>query len=72
MVGYAVFSMTIAVAIKLGNRSQAVQSKYLIVIVASFALFTLTKVYPALIITGADLYGKLTKWISSTQGKRQI
>jgi chromate transporter len=66
MVRYAVFAMIIAIAIHLLDRSQAIQLKYLIVIVVSFALFTLTKLHPAIIITGAALYGGLLEWIVST------
>jgi chromate transporter len=66
MVRYAVFAMIIAIAIHLLDKSQAVQLKYLIVIVVSFALFILTKLHPAIIITGAALYGGLLKWIVST------
>ena len=64
MVRYAVFAMIIAIAIHLLDKSQAVQLKYLVVIVVSFALFTLTKLHPAIIITGAALYGGLLKWIT--------
>jgi len=66
MVRYAVFAMIIAIAIRLVDRNQVVQLKYIIVVVASFVLFILTKVHPALIITGAALYGGLMKWITST------
>ena len=66
MVRYAVLAMIIAIAIRLVDRNQVVQLKYIIVIVVSFALFTLTKVHPALIITSAALYGGVLKWITST------
>jgi len=66
MVRYAVFAMIIAIAIHLVDKNQAIQLKYLVVIVASFVLFTLTKIHPALIITGAALYGGLFEWITST------
>ena len=57
--------MIIAIAIQLLDKSQAIQLKYLAVIVVSFVLFTLTKLHPAIIITGAALYGGLLKWIVS-------
>lgn len=66
MVRYAVFAMIIAIAIRLVDRNQVAQLKYLIVVVASFVLFTLIKVHPAFIIAGAALYGGLLKWITST------
>ena len=65
MVRYAVLAMIIAIAIHLVDKNQALQLRYLVVIVVSFVLFTLTKVHPALIITGAALYGGLIKWITS-------
>lgn len=66
MVRYAVFAMIIAVAIRLVDRNQVLQLKYIIVVVVSFVLFTLTKVHPALIITSAALYGGVLNWITST------
>lgn len=66
MVRYAVIAMIIAIAIRLADRNQVVQLKYIIVIVVSFALFTLTKIHPAFIITSAALYGGVLKWITST------
>ncbi len=66
MVRYAVFAMIIAIAIRLVDRNQVVQLKYIIVVVVSFVLFTLAKVHPALIITSAALYGGVLKWITST------
>ena len=66
MVRYAVIAMIIVVAIQLVDKNHLLQLKYLIVIIASVALFTLTKVHPALIIIGAALYGGLLKLITST------
>lgn len=60
-VQYAVFAMIIAVAVQLIDKSGVLQLKYLLVIVASFALFFLTKIHPAFIIIGAALYGGLIK-----------
>jgi len=59
MVRYAVIAMIIAIAIKLVDKNQLMQLKYLIVIVVSLALFTLTKIHPAFIIIGAAIYGGL-------------
>ena len=50
MVRYAVFAMIIAIAIHLLDKSQAVQLKYLIVIIVSFVLFTFTKLHPAIVL----------------------
>ncbi len=66
MVRYAVITMIIVVAIQLTDKNNIMQLKYMVVIVASVVLFTLTKIHPALIITGAALYGGLLKWITST------
>lgn len=66
MVRYAVIAMIIAIAIRLADKNQVFQLKYLIVVVVSFALFTLTKIHPAFIITSAALYGGVLKWITST------
>lgn len=51
----AVIAMVIAIAIKLISKNQVMQLKYLVVIVASLALFTLTKIHPAFIIIGAAI-----------------
>jgi len=59
MVQYAIFAMIIAVAVQLVDKTQVFQLKYLLVIVASFALFFLTKVHPAFIIIDAGLFGAL-------------
>jgi chromate transporter len=59
MVRYAVFAMIIAIAIKLIDTNQVIQVKYLVVIIISFVLFTLTKVHPAFIIIGACAYGAI-------------
>ena len=54
---FAVFAMIIAVAIQLVDKTHIFQLKYLFVVVASFALFFLTKIHPAFIIIGAGLVG---------------
>jgi chromate transporter len=59
MVQYAVFAMIIAVAIRLVDKTQIFQLKYLLVIVVSFALFFLTKIHPAFIIVAAGLFGAI-------------
>ena len=59
MVRYAVLAMIVALAVRLVDTSHLLQFKYLAVIVVSFALFTLTRVHPALIIIGAALFGGL-------------
>ncbi len=59
MVQYTIFAMMIAVAIQLVDKTQVFQLKYLLVIVASFALFLLTKIHPAFIIIAAGLFGAL-------------
>jgi len=59
MVQYAIFAMIIAVAIQLVDKSQIFQLKYLLVIIASFLLFFLTKLHPAFIIIAAGLFGAL-------------
>ena len=59
MIRYAVFAMIIAVAVQLVDKTQVFQLKYLLVIVASFALFLLTKMHPAFIIIAAGLFGAL-------------
>ena len=59
MIRYAVFAMIIAVAVRLVDKTQVFQLKYLFVIVASFVLFFLTRIHPAFIIIGAGLFGVL-------------
>jgi chromate transporter len=59
MVQYAIFAMIIAVAIQLVDKTQVFQFKYLLVVVASFVLFFLTKIHPAFIIIGAGLLGAM-------------
>lgn len=59
MIQYAVFAMIITVAIQLVDKTQVFQLKYLLVVVASFVLFFLTKIHPAFIIIGAGLFGAL-------------
>jgi chromate transport protein ChrA len=61
MVRYAVFAMIVAIAIKLIDTNQVTQLKYLVIIVVSFVLFTLTKVHPAFIIIGACAYGAMLR-----------
>jgi chromate transporter len=56
---YAVFAMIIAVAVQLVDKSHIFQLKYLFVIIASFALFFLTKLHPAVIILGIGLLGTM-------------
>ncbi len=56
-VQYAVFAMIIAAVVQLVDKSGVLQLKYLFVIGASLALFFLTKIHPAFIITGAGLLG---------------
>ena len=65
-VQYAVFAMVIAVAVQLVDKSGVFQLKYLLVVVAAFALFVLTKIHPAFIIVGAALYGGLIRLIGLT------
>lgn len=62
-VQYAVFAMIIAVAIQLVDKSSIFQLKCLLVVVAAFVLFVLTKIHPAFIIVGAALYGGLIRLI---------
>ena len=59
MVQYAIFAMIIAVAVQLVDKTQVLQLKYLLVIVASFLLFFLTKIHPAFVIIAAGLFGAL-------------
>jgi len=61
MVQYAIFAMIIAVAFQLVDRSRLAEPKYLIVAVASFALFAFTRINPALIIIGAGVTGALLR-----------
>ena len=57
MVQYAVFTMIIAVAIQLVDKSQIFQPKHIIIILASFALFFYAKVHPAFIIVAVGIIG---------------
>lgn len=66
MIRYAVAAMVVAIAIKMVDKSQVIQLKYLAVIVVSFALFTLTKIHPAFIIIAAAIYGGVLNWMTST------
>ncbi|UCC22129.1 MAG: chromate transporter [Planctomycetota bacterium] len=65
-VQYAVFAMVIAVAVQLVDKSEILQLKYLLVVVAAFVLFFLTNIHPAFIIVGAALYGGLIRLIGLT------
>jgi len=66
MVRYVVIAMIIAVAVRLVDRSNITQLKYVVAIGVSFALFTLTKIHPAFIIAGAALYGALLHWLTAS------
>jgi chromate transport protein ChrA len=66
MVRYAVIALIIALAIKLVDKSNIVQLKYIVVIIASIALFTFGKIHPAFIIVGSALYGGILNWLTST------
>ncbi|MFH1753965.1 MAG: chromate transporter [Candidatus Omnitrophota bacterium] len=57
----AVFAMIIGVAFKLVNISQIAQLKNIIIVVVSFALFTYTKVHPAVVIIGVGIVGAFFK-----------
>ncbi len=61
MVQYAIFAMIVAVAIRLVDKTQVFQFKYLFVIIASFVLFFLTKIHPAFIIIGAGILGAVLR-----------
>lgn len=65
MVRYAVIAMIIAIAVKLVDKNNIVQLKYIIVVGISLALFVLTKIHPAFIIIGAALYGGIINWFTS-------
>jgi chromate transporter len=66
MARYAVIAMILAVAIKLIDKNNILQLKYIIILVVSFTLFLLTKIHPAFIIIGAALYGGVINWLTST------
>lgn len=59
MIQYTIFAMIIAVAIQLVDKTQIFQLKYLLVIIASFLLFFLTKIHPAFVIIAAGLLGAM-------------
>jgi chromate transporter len=59
LIQYTIFAMIIAVAIQLVDKTQIFQLKYLLVIVASFLLFFLTKIHPAFVIIAAGLLGAM-------------
>ncbi len=64
MARYAVIAMIVGIAVKMIKIDNLAQFKYLIVILISLALFTLTKIHPAFIIIGAALYGGIMNWVS--------
>ena len=66
MIQYAVFAMIIAVGFQLVDKVGIFQLKNMLVVVIALALFTLTKVHPAFIITGAALYGGLIEKLTSS------
>lgn len=66
MIQYAVFAMIIAVGVQLVDKTGVYQLKNLVVVLGAFALFFLTKIHPAFIITGAAIYGGVLKWIITT------
>ena len=66
MIQYAVFAMIIAVGVQLVDKTGIWQFKNAIVVVAAFALFFLTKIHPAFIITAAAIYGGLLNWLTTT------
>jgi chromate transporter len=59
MVRYAVIAMLVALAVKSVTLSHLAQPKVLIALVASFLLFVLADVHPALILLGVAIYGGL-------------
>lgn len=61
MIQLAVFAMIVAVAFQLVNVNQLIQLRGLSVVVISFALFTYTKIHPALIIIGVGILGVIFK-----------
>jgi chromate transporter len=66
MARYAVIALIVGIAIKMVKVDNLKQFKYIIVIIISFAFFTLTKIHPAFIIIGAALYGGIMSWFTST------
>jgi chromate transporter len=65
MARYAVIAMIAGIAIKMVKIDNLSQFKYVVVILISLALFTLTKIHPAFIIIGAALYGGIMNWMTS-------
>jgi len=59
MIQYAVFAMIIAVAIQLVDKEHVFEIKHIAVIIASFLLFTLTKLHPAFIIITVGCLGAI-------------
>jgi len=57
----AVFAMIISVAFQVINLNQLLQLRSLIIVLASFILFTYTKVHPVFIIIGAAILGIISK-----------
>ena len=65
MARYAVIAIIFGMAIKMINIGNLAQFKYVVVILISFALFTLTKIHPAFIIISAALFGGIMNWMAS-------
>ena len=61
MVQYAALALIIGVAIQLVDKGHIFQLKYIIVIVASLALFLCAKIHPAFIIIGAGALGAILR-----------
>jgi len=59
MIQYAVFAMLIAIAVQLVDTKHVFEPKHIIVVIASFLLFTMTKIHPAFIIIGMGLLGAI-------------
>lgn len=66
MARYAVIALIVGVAIKMVNVNNLAQFKYILVVAASLALFTLTKIHPAFIIIGAALFGGIISLLTSS------
>ena len=61
MIQYAVFAVIISVSIRLIDREQIFEPKYLLIMVISFVLSLFTKTHPGLIILGAGLLGAIIR-----------
>ena len=64
MARYAVIALIVGIAVKMVNVGNLTQLKYIVVLVLSFVLFTLTKIHPAFIIIGAAVYGGIMNWLT--------